>query len=401
MSGGADSSIKLWDLDEHAVGAKHTFKPTGTVSRYVVRGVKLACGLPLTAFRTASAHKFGITNLSFYPFDSAAFLSSSYDHHLKLYATETLQASADFDLSSIVYTHAPSPIASHLIVACATQHPAVRLVDLRSGSNTHSLAGHHGALLALAWSPTLEHILASGGVDGTVRLWDIRKSSGALGVLDMEDSTGIAGTDGMGRSARSRNSGKSHSGAVNGIAWTDDGSYLISAGHDERIRVWNSATGANTLASFGPTIKNGHLSKLPLVTSPTAFTQPRKELIFFPNEREILVFELHEGKLLKRLRIPGPKMAAVRSMTGERNVKNRITGLVWRGQADGLYSAHTDGQIRAWLPRTLEDDRLDREEEEGLKRQVDDESESESGKRKRQVLDDVFRDLTRQKISFG
>src|SRR5437016_166207 len=108
------------------------------------------------AFRSASAHKYGITHLSFYPFDSAAFLSSSYDHHLKLYATDRLQVSADFDLSSIVYTHALSPIASHLLVACATQHPAVRLVDLRSGSSTHSLAGHHGALLALAWNPTLE-----------------------------------------------------------------------------------------------------------------------------------------------------------------------------------------------------------------------------------------------------
>lgn len=33
VSGGADSSIKLWDLDEHPVGANHTFRPTGLVSR--------------------------------------------------------------------------------------------------------------------------------------------------------------------------------------------------------------------------------------------------------------------------------------------------------------------------------------------------------------------------------
>jgi DNA excision repair protein ERCC-8 len=92
-------------------------------------------------------------------------------------------------------------------------------------------------------------------------------------------------------------------------------------------------------------------------------------------------------------------MAAVRSRTGERHIKNRITGLVWRGQADGIYSSHTDGQIRAWLPRTAEDELLDKEEEVGLKRQDDDQN--EDVKRKRQVLDDVFRDLTRQKITFG
>src|SRR4051794_32697885 len=88
--------------------------------------------------RTSLTHKFGITQLRFFPFDSGAFLSTSYDHHLKIYSTETLAVSGDFDLSSIVYTHALSPIANHLLVACATQHPTVRLVDLRSGSSTHS-----------------------------------------------------------------------------------------------------------------------------------------------------------------------------------------------------------------------------------------------------------------------
>lgn len=318
---------------------------------------------------------------------------------MKIYATETLALSANFDLNSIVYTHALSPIASHLLVACATQHPAVRLVDLRTGSSTHSLAGHHGALLSVAWSPVLEHILASGGIDGTVRLWDIRKSSGSLGVLDMEDSTGIAGFDGMGRGARGRDRGKAHQGTVNGITWTDDGSYIISAGHDERIRVWDAASGANTLASFGPTLKNGHLSNLPLVVSPTSLTPPRGEVLFYPNEKELLMFELHEGKLLKRLKVPGPVMPTVRSRTGERTIKNRITALAWRSAVDGIYSAHTDGQIRVWAPRTADDAIADKEEEDDLKGRIADED--ESGKRKRKVLDDVFRDLTRQKISFG
>ena len=379
ISGGADSSIKLWDLDECPNSAIHTLKPTAIVPKN-------------------SSHKFGITQLNFYPFDSAAFLSSSYDYHLKLYATDTLSVSANFDLNSIIYTHALSPIASHLLVACATQHPAVRLVDLRSGSNTHSLAGHSGALLSLGWSPTVEHILASGGIDGTARLWDIRKSSGSLGILDVEDSIGTRGTDRIGAGGRGRQSAKAHQGAVNGITWTDDGAYIITAGHDERMRVWDAATGANTLASFGPTLKNSHLSNLPLVTCPTSLTPSGKEVLFYPNEKELLMFELHEGRILKRLKVPGPTMAAVWSKTGERNVKSRVTALAWRGQADGIYSAHMDGQIRAWLPRTAEDNELDEEDEKSLK-QIDDEA--EGGKRKRQVLDDVFKDLTRQKISFG
>lgn len=337
--------------------------------------------------------------MSFYPFDSAAFLSSSYDHHLKLYATETLQPSADFDLESIIYTHALSPIAAHLLVACGTQLPVVRLVDLRSGSKTHSLAGHHGAILSVCWSPTIEHILASAATDGTVRLWDIRKSSGALGVLNLEDSTGIMGFDGLGHGARSRECGKAHQGAANGLTWTDDGAYLISAGHDERVRVWNAATGANTLANFGPTLKNSHISTLPLLVSPVSVTQAHKDLLYYPNEKELLVFELHEGRLLKRVRIPCPAISAVKQRTGERKVKNRITALVWRGQVDGIYTAHSDGQIRVFRPRTKEDEVADKEAEEDWK--GPDYDDTDNGKRKRQVLDDVFRDLTRQKISFG
>ncbi|PBP22271.1 WD repeat protein [Diplocarpon rosae] len=381
ISGGADSTIKLWDLDESIPWAKHTLKPSKVVSR------------------TSLTHKFGISQLTFYPFDSGAFLSGSYDHHLKLYATDTMTVSADFDLNSIIYTHALSPIASHLLVACATQHPAVRLVDLRSGSSTHSLAGHHGALLSLSWSPTRENILASGGIDGTVRLWDVRKSSGALGTLDMEDSTGITGTDGMGQSARSRDSGKAHSAAVNGLQWAGDGYYLISAGHDDRVRVWDIANGANTLASFGSTLKNRHLSNLPMIISPNGYTSSIKALLFYPNAKELLMFELYEGRLLKRLKVPGPNVAAVRSRRGERTIKSRVTGLVWRGQVGGLLSSHTDGQIRAWLPRGLDDEELDREEEDTLRRNNDDES--EGIRKRRKALDDVFRDLTRQKITFG
>jgi DNA excision repair protein ERCC-8 len=165
------------------------------------------------------------------------------------------------------------------------------------------------------------------------------------------------------------------------------------------VKVWNASTGANTLASFGPTLKNGHLSNFPLLTPPTSSTPLRKDVLFYPNEKEILMFELHEGRIVKRLKVPGSVTAAVRSRTGERNIKSRITGLIWRGQVEGIYSAHTDGQIRAWIPKTKDDDMVDREEEEALieRDSVDD----ESGKRKRQVLDDVFRDLTRQKISFG
>ena len=378
LSGGAESSIALWDLESDENTLKHsTYKPAAK------------------AGRSASAHKFGITQLSFYPFDSLAFLSTSYDHSLKIYATETLTPSASFDLDCVVYSHALSPIADHLLVACATQHPAVRLVDLRSGASTHSLAGHHSAVLSLAWSPINEYILASGGSDGLVRLWDIRRGSGSLGVLDLEDSVGIVGDDGLGMNARSRDQGKAHVGACNGVVWTEDGKFLVTAGHDERVRVWDMGIGANTLSHFGPIIKNTHLSILLPLIVPAFREVSGNHIMLYPNEKEILMFDLYEGTLLKRLRVPGVTVAHASGTAGQRNIRNRVTSLAWRMGNVELYSAHSDGVIRAWKPRTAEEILVEKDEAE----QVED-GEDESRKRKRQALDDVFRDLTKQKITF-
>ena len=280
-------------------------------------------------------------------------------------------------------------------MACATQHPAVRLVDLRSGASAHSLAGHQGAVLSVAWSPQDEYILASGGSDGTVRLWDIRRSAGSLGVLDLEDSVGIGGEDGLGKHARARSQGKAHVGACNGVVWTDDGKHLVTAGHDERVRVWDVGVGANALAHFGPIIKNTHLSTLLPLVVPSNVGRRGDQVMLYPNEKEILMFDLFEGTLFKRLKAPGAAVAQASGSAGQRNIRNRVTSLAWRAGNIEIYSAHSNGVIRAWKPRTKEEVDVEKDEME----QIDD-GEDESRKRKRQALDDVFRDLTKQKITF-
>lgn len=378
LSGGADSSILLWDLESAGNTLKqYTLKPAARLNK------------------SKTGQNFGITELSFYPFDSRAFLSSSYDHTLKIYATETLTTSASFDLDSVIYQHALSPIAEHLLVACATQHPAIRLVDLRSGARTHSLAGHQGAVLSVAWSPRDEYILASGGSDGTVRLWDVRRSAGSLGVMDLEDSVGVGGEDGLGKKARPRGQGKAHIGACNGVTWSDDAKFLITAGHDERVRVWDVGVGANALSHFGPIIKNTHLSTLLPLIVPTSVGNPRKRVMLYPNEKEILMFDLLEGTLLKRLKSPGVAVAQASGSVGQRNIKDRVTSLAWRAGDVEMYSAHSDGIIRAWKARTREEVEIEKDELETVDEGVD-----ESRKRKRQALDEVFRNLTRQKITF-
>lgn len=395
VSGGSDASIRLWDLEQCGNPAgphAHTFKPAATVRP------------------SAQTHKFGITHLSFYPFDSAAFISTSYDQTLKLWSTQEARLSASFSLGSKIYTHAISPVASHLLVACGTQHPAVRLVDLRSGSSIQSLTGHGGAILATAWSPRHEHVLATGSVDGTVRIWDIRRAGALIGMLDHEDSlglyyNGLLEKDGH---VKMRASAKAHGAPVNGLTWTDDGSYIVSAGHDNRIRVWDAATGRNTLASFGPSIRNAQLASVTMFTSPVGLTHPGRELLFWPNETEILVCDLHNGHIITKLRGTGAAVAGVRSSKkSERSVKNRISSVVWRGAGGGggssgvvmggtnmpgaIFSAHLDGQIRAWAPQL---GGMDEDDEDSLAEAGEERS------KKRKLLNDVYKSFMGQKITF-
>ncbi|CAI6341854.1 unnamed protein product [Periconia digitata] len=395
LSGGADSSVAIWDLESQTRNA-------GGFETYA----------PLTAVqKTTEEHKLGITQISFYPFDSLAFLTSSYDHTVKIYSSETLTPSASFDLDSVVYNIALSPIASHLLVACATQSPSVRLVDLRSGASTHSLAGHTGAILSTAWSPVREHIVASGATDGSVRFWDIRRSVGELGVLDLEDSTGIPNiNDNRAAPQFSRNSSqaKAHKGPVNGIVWTEDGRHMVTCGHDNRIRVWNTETCANTLANFGPMVRNSGLAPCIPILAPAQNLEIEKDVLFYPNEHEILGYEMFEGKLFRRLRRPeqqkrsfeiaaeasaSSSSAAARSK--KLNVKDRITALAWRAHDVEMYSAHADGGITAWKPHTEEDADLDEED------QREREMKEEGKKRKRGVLDEIYAGLTKKPITFG
>lgn len=289
-------------------------------------------------------------------------------------------------------------------MACATQHPAIRLVDLRSGASTHSLTGHQGAVLSVSWSPINDHVLASGGSDGTVRLWDVRRSASNLGVLDLEDSIGYGGKDGREKNARSREQGKAHIGACNGVIWTDDGKFLVTAGHDERVRVWDVGVGANALSHFGSFIKNKHLSTLLPMLLPSHITPSRTQVMLYPNEKEILMFDIFEGTLLKRLRIPRMLVSQAQGATGQRNAISRVTSLAHRAGNVEIYSAHSDGRICTWMPTLSEEKLLDEEEE---VQEVDcdlqevDSSQNESRKRKRQALDEVFREFSKQKITFN
>lgn len=306
LSGCADSSLKLWDVNAE----------------------KPEC---LATVPRRTAHTFGVSSVKWWPFDSGLFLSASFDHTVNVWDTNKMGVVHTFDVENRVYAISvllfqENQYSAQALVAAASDQPAIRLLDLRLAASAHTLPGHQGKTLAVAWHPTNAYFLASGGHDGEAKLWDIRRSSSCLCRLDMTHTH-------QGASSHS----KAHLGPVNAVVWDDYGYTLYTAGNDDKVRVWDVAglEPVNKLVNFGPLTRNKYLQALPLVLSPHRETEVQC-LLFASDSGDILVFRASDGKLLKRL---------LRSST------SRTSALVYaRPRLACYYSGTMDGEIVEWVP---------------------------------------------------
>eukprot|EP00126_Sphaerothecum_destruens_P013715 Sdes_comp23464_c0_seq1m21708 len=151
LVGNSDCGIVLYDVEEKI---NSRGKIAAEPLNFVNRGNNFA-------------HKFSVQTVSWYPHDTGMFFSSSMDHKLKVWDTNTFQVACEFDLNYPIYSHSISMISTtHLLIANATKDSLIYFVDLRSGSSVQRLKGHTDTVLSVCWSPSDEYLLASGGNDG-------------------------------------------------------------------------------------------------------------------------------------------------------------------------------------------------------------------------------------------
>ncbi|KAI8147482.1 DNA excision repair protein ERCC-8 [Fennellomyces sp. T-0311] len=315
LSGGSDGRIHVYDLNTPPDSNDHVrIGSVASVSR-------------------ENRHRFAVTTVSWFPFDTGMFVSSSADKTIRVWDTNSMTPACIFDLDSHVHCQAISPIASHCLVASAAEEPRIRLCDLKSGASTHSLMGHNGSVLSVAWSPRQEHVLYSGGVDGTVRIWDIRRAAACLMSLDQHNSDNDALAD----------TNKAHGAGVNGLVFSSDGSKLVTLGLDEKIRMWDAYTGRNTLVNYGSLWRNRFQWYMEAAVSGPDVWPP---LLYVPSDdQQVLVYELNTGRLSRRLK----------------GAYGRVTCVEKRSGLQELYSASSDNEILIWEPAedhnsTLEDE---------------------------------------------
>ncbi|XP_022518350.2 DNA excision repair protein ERCC-8 isoform X2 [Astyanax mexicanus] len=305
LSGGSDGVIVIYDLENNSRKLQYTCRAVCTVGR-----------------SSRHVHRFSVETVQWYPHDTGMFVSSSFDKTMKVWDTETLKPAEVFQFEGNVYCHHMSPIArKHSLIAVGTKDPKVQLCDLKSGSRIHILQGHRGEVLSVRWSPRYEHILATASADSRVRVWDVRRASGSLFTLDQQNG------DQSKTSTETVNT--AHDGRVNGLCFTHDGLYLLTTGTDDRMRLWNSSTGENTLVNYGKVVNESRKGVKLTVSQGCS-----PEFVFVPCGSSVMVYALHTGEMITTLR----------------GHYNNVDCCEFHPDYQELYSGGKDCNILAWVP---------------------------------------------------
>jgi len=226
----------------------------------ILRQVLRATRMLFTAAGTLGTHTD--SKLIRFLRDAHSFAASSYEAIERSAPHIYLSALAFADKNSLVYQDF-APRCTGLITVDAFG------ISQHGGRSVMILTGHDSAVCSVSYSSD-GRLLASGSMDGTVRLWDTRTGDEArpplrigegsvLTVSFAQSSRWVAsGTESgvvcvwnvtPGQASHQRLMG--HSGPVNSVRFSPDGVRLASASDDATTRLWNIETGEQIVVLSG------------------------------------------------------------------------------------------------------------------------------------------------------
>ena len=120
---------------------------------------------------------------------------------------------------------------SRRLLATGGEDAHVRLWDTDTGEQLHELSGHTSPILCVAFRPDGK-LLASASSNGMIKIWEMKANS--LKPRAVQSLTGRTGT-------------------VLGLSFSPNGHYLAYCGTDKTVRVWNVESGMGQVTFRGHT----------------------------------------------------------------------------------------------------------------------------------------------------
>lgn len=352
LSAAADGTIALYDTEDRppadsgSTASAQTCTPLAIIPR-----------------EHAHTHRGVVSAVQWFPHDTGLFATTGHDGLVKLWDTNELVAACDFTLPGRVHTVAMSSTATYhaLLATGAEGTSSIHLCDAATGSAAQVLVGHRAPVWALSWSPREEYVLASGGADRSVRLWDIRRAGSCLKALDQHDtlderrrlttakapvhvhaaiakartstgSTAVSASTTVAAAARELATPNAHNGPVSSVCYCADGLMLLTAGRDHRMRLWDAHSGANTLVHYAGAFNTARGHKQLAVTA--GGDRAASARVYFPGNDGLLVYDLLSGRKLQTLKAHLGEVICCAAAPHEPRV----------------FTGGTDCNIHAWTP---------------------------------------------------
>lgn len=144
------------------------------------------------------------------------------------------------------------------VLASGGQDTTIKLWNVETRQELLPLGGHNGPVMSVAFSPDGK-ILASGDLNGTIKLWNIETAQPITSLRDHGSSVNSVAFSPDGKTLASGNLDKTiklwsvdgqklllslpgHTGPVASVAFSLDGKTLASGSEDKTVRLWNVET---------------------------------------------------------------------------------------------------------------------------------------------------------------
>jgi WD40 repeat protein len=301
--------------------------------------------------KTLEGHKGGVRSIN-YNSDGTTLVSGSYDYTVKVWdiftgqTLRTLQGHVN-GVSAVSYNSDNATLAS------GSDDQTVKLWDIETGHILKTLQGHTSWIFSVEFSPITAAVaqpgkailekkgimLASGGYDHTIKLWD--SSTGKIlqtfqghtnGIRSInfspDGSTLASGSDDHTVKLWNVSTGKvlktllGHTSWVCPVRFSPDGTILATGSYDQTVKLWDIETG-QILKTL-----QGHTDGVRSVS----FSPDGKTLAGGGPDRKIRLWNVHTGEVL-------------RSLEGH---LNWVSSVAFSLDGSLLASSSNDGTVRLW-----------------------------------------------------